>query len=328
MYISNLLIKRFKYFIFLFPFFIAIFSGYSQAVPSADENIPYLVTFGKKAGINWGDDDFCQVFFFSVPAERKEPFYIRVFDPETFGKLDEFHGPANTKTKYSIYGGKGCHSQEDARNTNPVGNFKSGIFLKGREYGADKETDMKWVSFGPFNPTEGELIPELGGFIFKIIIEGIDGDDGNLYNMYLSSSPESNLKIEGGNSFTYEYSFRTFDAIGSVSHIYPFINSSIVAVKVNSFDFDQEGKIRIVSVAKKGEFSETSSDGKWKISTHKVSAEELNTSLDIQFIKTSKKNNNNIVVFITNQYGKTMPFYTAPIGGVPKFNYKIITKKK
>ena len=300
----------------------------SQAVPSSDENIPYLVTFGKKAGINWGDDDYCQIFFFTVPAERKEPFYIRVYDPETFGKLDEFHGAPNTKTKFSIFGGKGCHSDEDAQGTNPTGNYKSGIFLKGKEFSTEKEWDMKWFSFGPFNPTEGELIPELGGYIFKIVIEGTDGDDGNLYNMFLSSSPETNLKIEGGNSFTYEYSFRTYDAIGSVSHIYPFITANIVAVKVNSFDFDQEGKIRLVSVAKKGEFSETSSDGKWKISTHKVVSAEVNTSLDIQFIKTSKKNNNNIVVFITNQYGKTMPFYTAPIGGVPKFNYKIISKKK
>ena len=315
---------------FLFVFILILFSEslQSQAVPSSDENIPYLVTFGKNAAGSWGDDDYCQIFFFSIPSERKEPFYIRVFDPETFGKLDEFHGNPNTKTKFSIYGGKGCHSVEDARNTNPVGNFKSGIFLKGKDFFNEKEYDMKWFTFGPFNPTEGELIPELGGYIFKIIIEGIDGDDGNLYNMFLSSSSDANSKIEGGNSFTYEYSFRTYDATGSVSHIYPFITSSIVAVKVNSFDFDQEGKIRIVSVAKKGEFSETSTNGKWKVSTHKVVPSEVNTSLDIQFIKTTKKNNNNIVVFITNQYGKTMPFYTAPIGGVPKFNYKIISKKK
>lgn len=301
---------------------------WAQPVPSAEENIPYLVTFGKSADITWGDDDFVQIFFFSVPKERKEPFYIRVFDPETNGKFDELHNNANTKTKFSIYGGKGCHTNDDAKLTNPKGNFKSGIYLKGKEFKDESEYDNKWYSFGPFNPTEGELIPELGGYIFKIVIEGTEGDDGNLYNMYLSANKENNIKVEGGNSFTYEYSFRTADAVGSVSHIYPFVTPNVTAVKVNSFDFDEEGKIRIVSVARKGDFSETSQNGNWKVSSHPIVKEEINTSLDIQFLKTTAKKNNNLVVFITNQYGTAMPFFTAPIGGVPKYSYKIVPKKK
>jgi hypothetical protein len=34
-----------------------------QAVPGKDENIPWLVTFGKNGETSWGDDDFTQYSF-------------------------------------------------------------------------------------------------------------------------------------------------------------------------------------------------------------------------------------------------------------------------
>ena len=62
-----------------FPTFVRL-SG--QPVPGKDENIPFLVTFGKEGKTSWGDDDFYQVFFFSILKETTKPLYIRVFDPD------------------------------------------------------------------------------------------------------------------------------------------------------------------------------------------------------------------------------------------------------
>ena len=50
---------------------------FAQAVPGADENIPHLMTFGKEGKTSWGDDDFSQTFFFTIPKDYKEPFFIR-----------------------------------------------------------------------------------------------------------------------------------------------------------------------------------------------------------------------------------------------------------
>ena len=77
----------------------------SQPVPTIEENIPYLVTFGSEGNISWGDDDHCQIFFFVIPSSYKLPFYIRVFDPDTGGKIDEMKSDFDTKTKFSVYGG-------------------------------------------------------------------------------------------------------------------------------------------------------------------------------------------------------------------------------
>lgn len=298
----------------------------AQQVPSNDEKIPFLCTFSKASDPNWGDDDFVQIFFFVVPQTEKNPVYIRVFDPEVGGRHDEVHGSFNSKTRFTVYGGKGAISNPDARKENPTGNYKSGIELGSKVFTSDTTYDNKWYTFGPFNPVEGELQPDFGGYVFKLVIEGMEGDDGNLYRLFLSSQPTVNKPIEGANAFAFEYALRLFDTRGAVSHLYPFVGPGVTAVLIKVFDFDDDGILRIVSVAKKGELAKSSGNGNWLTTEHKVVNEEINTSLDIQFIKQKDSKNNNVVVNVTNQYGELMPFFTAPIGGVPKFKFKIGVK--
>jgi len=319
--------KHMKYFLFVIMFLP--FISFSQPTPTVEENIPYLVTFGKEGSTKWGDDDFCQIFFFSVPETQKEPVFIRVYDPDTGGEIDEQKGDFNTKISFSVYGGKGCISNKDARTTQPTGSYKSGNLLSSKTFGINNTYDKNWYSFGPFNPTEGELMHEYGGYIFKIIAEGISGDDGNLYKYYLSTGSDKNNPVEGGNSFTYEYTFRLYNDFKSVSHIYPYIDDKVISLKQSNFDWDNDGAIRIISVAKNGELCKVSGDANWASSEHIVVKEEKGTSYDIQFIKSnSLQKNNNVVLYVTNQYGELLPFYTAPIGGVPKYKYSIGVKTK
>lgn len=313
--------------IIVLTMFKSLESLHGQAVPSNDEKFPFLCTFGKASLKEWGDDDFNQTFFFVVPITQKTPVYIRIYDADVSGLNDELHnGAFNTRMTYSVYGGKGAHSNPDAQKQDPVGNYKAGILLGTKTIGRDTSLDSKWMTFGPYNPVEGELRPDFGGYIFKIVIDGIEGDDGNVYSMFLSQFSDRNEAIEGGNAFAYEYSLRLAESSSSVAHLYPFVASNVVAVKINVFDFDDDGIIRVVSVAKKGVGEKSSANNEWKTTELDIVKEELNTSLDIQFIKQKPTKNNNIVVYITNQYGELLPFYTAPIGGVPKFKYKILVK--
>ena len=95
--------------------------AFSQRVPSESENIDYVMTFGKVAPITTGDDDHVQIFFFMVPATHDQSFFLRIFDADASADHDEIINGANTKTRISLYGGKGAFSNEDARKTNPVG---------------------------------------------------------------------------------------------------------------------------------------------------------------------------------------------------------------
>ena len=297
----------------------------AQPVPAADENIPFLVTFGKDAGTKWGDDDYCQIFFFKIKKEYKQPIYLRVFDPECGGQNDEVNADFNTMTKFSVYGGSGCVSNSDAVGTDPKGNYNSGNMLASKTFGSKGDYDNNWYTFGPYNPSEGEYSEKFGGYIFKVICEGIKGDDGNLYRYYMSTSAEKNIAVEGGNAFTFEYTFRLHKEAYQTSHIYPYIDDKVISVEQRNFDWDGDGYIKVCSVATLGDEVSLSSDNNWSSSVYKIKDKERGKSLDIQFTKNNKQsvNNNNVVFSIRNQYGELLPFYVVPIGGVPKFEGKI-----
>lgn len=305
---------------------------YGQPVPARDENIPYLMTFGGggKRETSWGDDDFSQTFFFVIPEEFTDPVYIRVFDPDIGGEIDEINGYWDTEIEYSIYGGKGAYSDPDARETQPTGNYRSGTLLAAKTFGEDAYFDNNWYTFGPFNPSEGEYTEKYQGHIFKIITEGKGGDDGNLYRYFLSTSFDENIDVEGANAFTYEYSFRMWNTPENVSHIYPFIDEECISVKQENFDWDNDGVIRVVSVARKGQLVKVSGEDEFVESEFNIFEEEVGKSLDFQFIKQRTPFvviNNNVVISVRNQYGELMPFFTIPIGGVPKYKYNIKVRK-
>ncbi len=329
-HINKILRCRTNILLFLFAAFtLAEFIPlYSQSVPARDENIPYLVTFGKDADRSWGDYNFCQIFFFRIPFSYKNPFYIRIYDPDTGGSLDEQKSDFNTTIRFSIYGGLGAWSNQDAKSINPSGNFESGNLLDSKSFGNDSQYDQHWYTFGPFNPMEGESSNELNGYIFKIIAKGIKGDDGNLYRYYLSTSSDKNIPVEGGNSFTYVYTFRLSDNQDHISQIYPYLDEKVTSVKILNFDWDNDGYIRVISVAKRGELCKVSGDNEWQTSELPVTKEERNTSLEIQFIKnkSEKITNNNVVVIVQNQYGESLPFYVIPIGGIPVYKPALMMK--
>jgi hypothetical protein len=301
---------------------------FSQSAPAIDENIPYLVTFGGDAVTSWGDDDFCQIFYCLIPSSQTDPVYIRVYDPDTGGAIDEAKGEFNTITNFSVYGGKGCWLDTAALVISKTGNYKNGYLLSSKSFGADPKYDKKWYSFGPFNPSEGEYVEKLGGRVFKIIAQGISGDDGNLYKYFLSTSPVENIAVEGGNLFTYKYHLRLSDDQKHVSQIYPFADERTISIQVSNFDWDNDGIIRIFSVAKNGILCDVSGDNNWVVREFPIVAEEKNSTLEIQFIKNKSVQikNNNVVVTVKNQYGNSLPFYVVPIGGVPVYSPKIRMK--
>lgn len=312
--------------------FIIWFSPYvsAQSVPAKEENIPFLVTFGKEGKTSYGDDDNCQIFFFTIPKEQKKPFYIRVFDPEVGGDNDEIKGTENTLIRYSLYGGNGCITEKDARSVDPTGNYKSGNLLNVKEFRNEKQYNNNWYTFGPINPTEGEYSEQYFGYVFKLIAEGVSGDDGNLYRYFLSAAPSANIPVEGGNAFTFEYTFRLHEDATQLSHVYPYADNKVMSIKQTNFDWDNDGEIKLYSVAVIGKSLKVSGDNERVESSYTVKSLEKGSSLDIQFQKNKNRSlkNNNVVFFVTNQYGEALPFFTAPIGGVPKYQGKAVAAPK
>lgn len=297
----------------------------SQAVPSPGENIAYLVTFGAQAERSWGDDDFTSTYFFLVPQERRQPLYIRVFDPDCGGRHDEVKQGWNTRTEFSLYGGPGAHSAPGARSTEPQPGLRAGTLLRTVAFGPDARLDNQWYTFGPLNPLEGELVPAFKGYVFRLVVQGRQGDDGNLYRFFLSSSPTQNVAVEGGNAFTYEYAIRLTPERGAVTHLYPFVNEHVVSIRQSNFDADDDLSIRLYSVAKNGHDAAASGDSRWVSSTHAISPKEHGLSLDLQLTSRSRASND-LVFYVTDQYDTALPFFAIPLGGPPKYHYDVDVK--
>ncbi len=285
-----------------------------QAIPSDSENIENLITFSKDAPSQWGDDDNVQTFFAFIPFDYNEPFYIRIFDPNVGGFLDAAYGDKvfDSSTQFSIYGGEGAHSDPDAQGIDPVGNYKSGTLLDYKVFSDEKKYDMQWVTFGPFNPIEGEYDKSLNGYIFKIIAEGLEGNDGNLYSYYLSRHDNLNKPIDGANAFTYEYTFR-LKSKGNIAHVYPFIDENVIAIKQFNFDLDADGDIKLYSVSKNGEDAKVSGDNSWDSSSHTVTEEEKFKCVDLQILR-KVNTKNDVSLYVLNQYDEAIRFFSSPLG--------------
>jgi hypothetical protein len=310
--------------IYISTLLIICVSGYSQPVPNVEENIPYLMTFGNQADTDWGDDDFSQTFFFLIPDGYDQPFFIRVFDPDTGGEIDEIDGVFDTRSVFEVFGGEGNWSDPDAKETSPNGNYKSGTLLATRSFTDNPRYDNDWFTFGPFNPAQGEHADMYDGYIFKIICEGVSGDDGNMYRYFLSTSATENREIEGANAFAYEYSFRMHDDVEEVSHIYPYVEEGTISVRISNFDWDWDGHIVVISVRRQGREIKTSGEDFWANDELRIEEGEIGTSFDFRFVKARPLvRHNNVVVNVRNQFGDAMPFYTIPLGGVPKYRGEV-----
>ncbi len=303
---------------------------YGQPVPGKDENITFLVTFGKYGEESWGDDDFYSVWFFAIPRDFTQQFYIRVFDPDNGGEHDEIQGEFNTRTTFSVYGGQGVDPDrnEESKGWITGMNYKGGNLLASRTFGGEPRYDNNWFSFGPFNPTAGDFNSKWG-YIFKIVCEGVSGDDGNLYRYFLSRDPSNNIPIEGANAFTYEYTFRMWNDFKSVAHIYPYVDTGVIYIRLRNFDWDNDGHILVVSRYKQGIDAPISGENHWTDSRIAIEPAEVGSSLDFQFHKRQGElvKNNNVVVTLENQRGDALQFFSSPIGGVPVYQTSIQVRK-
>ena len=305
----------------------ALVNMYGQPVPSPEENIPWLITFGRDAQPAWGDPDFVQIFFFIVPETYRGAVYIRVFNPSVGSSSDEMNGSSfNTRMRYSVYGGNEAYTNPGAQMVNPKGNFRTGTLLSSRVFGNEARFHNQWFSFGPFDPTQGERVAQFGGYVFKVVCEGIEGTDGSTYRYFMSTSGTENIPIEGGNAFTFEYKFRLHDRANQVSHIYPFVDQETTRIRTENFDWDNDGVIRVTSEVRREQLVQVSGDAVWAVTEFAVMDGERGKSLNFQFIPTGMRNNN-VVINVRNQRGENLRFFSSPIGGVPQYRYSIDSRR-
>lgn len=189
----------------LFYTCIGIALGLTSSSPISAVESGYTITYGSKAQTIEGDNDFLQVFFIRIPSQLDDSLLLRIFDADCGGILDERFGNTwewNTTTRFRLYGGSGAFSSTDLKQPFPQEKeIHSGTLITEKIFSENKQLDNTWFSFAELHPDIAEAVAEYR--YFKLVVEGIDGEDGNVYSIDVRPLSEPNGDGAGVEIFSY-----------------------------------------------------------------------------------------------------------------------------
>lgn len=159
-----------------------------------------MITYGQAAPVAEGDNDHVQVIWFKVPKSVTTPLFLRLYDADVGGQGDYIVEDQDTFTRFSLYGGAMSLGAEDA-SEDATEKLHAGNLLHQFVFGVDPMADNAWYTFALLNPNEG-LETEYG-WLFKLVVEGMQGNDGNAYDVILSQHETRNVTLPGIQVFNY-----------------------------------------------------------------------------------------------------------------------------
>jgi hypothetical protein len=292
---------NYRYFIII-VLLVLPFSLSSQYFPDVRQNMPLPMLYGKDVPATLGDPDHIMDIFFVIPEDYERKVYFRVYDPGAEGEHDIVRDTISV-FQYTVLGGKGCLAVDD---------HYSGSVLAQKTFGSMGIYDMTQETIGGFDIQQGEYMPVLKGYLFKVVIEGMKGFSGNGFRVEVSGKDDYLTAIEGAIVFCYEVSFMINDIPEEVAHIYPVVTDKTGKIILSTYDMEKEGTIKIVSPEHKIRELKVSGDDEWLKHEIDILPREKGKILDIQISgpRKSRIQNNLITIRLLDQDG--MPLMTEP----------------
>lgn len=306
-------------YLFLCLFFLA---NSSTGELFAQESIKFI-TYGNSSSSQEGDEDFKEIFILKVPESAKNKLFLRIFDIDCGGANDFFGGSQwNTKTTFSFSGGNdsipltGLDGQ-----TNTSGELNSGILLRSETFGESGRLDNDWTVFHSFFPSEGFLYE--GFYYFRLLVEGKEGTNGNVYDVFLSTSEVQNIPLTGAKILNFVPTIRLLkkDPDAALKFTIPAGTSQL---EISDFDsFDASFKLR---TALRSEVPlKSSGNGVWATNTVPLQFEEDGRMAALIFGQGGETPNDATFRIKSNTggyIGIECPVYPASQNTIPAVSYK------
>lgn len=172
----------------------------------------YFAVYGQDAPPERGDNNHVQAIYIDIPVTETRPVYLRIFDAEVGGYLDERHGDFNTQTRFMLVGGASAARifevrPDVQRSPYTYHNVPSEDIIHDRTFGVDRSSDGRYYVLGELIPDRGYLTPDgFRRFVFMIL--GIEGNDGNFFDFVISYDPNDKVEPDNYRMFAYELTFR------------------------------------------------------------------------------------------------------------------------
>lgn len=281
--------------------------AFCYRIPPENSNINYLYAFGPDGKKGYGAKKEPQVVFLRVPADYSGTIEISVYDPDVGGYIDEKSGKWDTETSFSIFGGEKAYSSIAGVSEANITDFRQGVLLAQKTFGEDKAYDRQDYSFSPIDVSKGEKIGDYR--YFKIIVEGVTGDDNNVFS--LNVSPEY---IE---AFGQALNLRLSEKRGQKMALYPEIPLGVSSIVEYNYDLDSNGgDIELIS-ATKGYRIKGSGSGVWENTKVDVDSSDAGKRWVYEITKATQPNAN-MSMYLTTGDGKAIPVFFGPGIGGPK----------
>ena len=277
----------------------------------------HYVNYGPESEIKEGDDDFVQVIFLVIPEDESGTFTVKLFDIDCGNKYDLTYLVLDSKFRFSIYGGSGVYTAGSITSHHPL---KSDLY-KGKLIdsivtvtGNDSQYDDKWIDFVKLTPDQGELVN--GYRYFKFLVEGLDGDDANEFDIE-AEFDDSGKKIA---MINYCPTFRLPPYNKPVR-----VRFTPETDKITIYNFDGDsGRLKFVTPFRPNIGLTRSYEGQWKEDEINLEDYEVNEVCELEFGPGIDKIND-ISFYAVDDEGTSLPFRMPII--YPVANKKPVIRK-
>ncbi len=206
-------------------------AGDAQSESEAIDANPLLVTFGPLAPQSEGDHDHRQFIRFSVPADAGR-FFVRVFDPDVGGDYDEFLRASGTETRFSLYGANAeveLYRDEEGIIQERV----AGEPLESATFGAQPQVDGRWLTVFAVDAAQGQAEGAMREFV--LAVEGVAGNDGNVFDVAVTRSDGSAAPLDGARLYSYVPTFQVAES-GMLTELRFTIPEDAAILDIENFD--------------------------------------------------------------------------------------------
>ncbi len=129
-------------------------------------------------------------------ASVESKIHLPLFDADCGGIHDSIDGTLNTQTRFSLLGGINVFTRANVNKVHPSEEeLMAGNLIKRMTFGQDAALDNVWSLFATVVPSDGEKVGDM--YIFKLVVEGLAGNDGNVYDVSMSLDEARNVPVPG-----------------------------------------------------------------------------------------------------------------------------------
>ncbi|NOX18420.1 MAG: PKD domain-containing protein [Chlorobi bacterium] len=278
-----------------------------------------FVTFGKQADPGEGDNDFIQIFFIQTDAAADDSLTVEIFDADCSGKNDmAFNGAFNSEFLFSLYGGKNAFTASTITTENPSQkDLRKGKLLQQLSVNSETGNDNQWTIFARTNKKEGEYFN--GSYYFKLIVEGISGDDANVFNLRAVNKKGENLRI-------FNFAPTIHQLPKSAPAQLRFYSGESAKFTILNFDADGTA-VKLITPYRTAAKLTSSGGGVWASADVELFPFEKNEICAVQF-NSGRSKPNDAVFIVKNEKEKAVPIelpVTTKIEFIrPVVKYKIV----